>query len=230
MLTPFAEDIWLADGSVVTAAMGFHYPTRMAAIRLSGGDLFIWSPVALTDALRAAIDALGPVRCIVAPNTLHDSFLAAWQRAYPAAQLHAAPGLAARRKDLAFDADLTDAPSPLWSADIDQVVVVGNAITTEVVFFHRASATALFTDLLQQFPPRWFSGWRALVARLDLMTGPQPAVPRKFRLAFTNRARARAAVARILAWPVGRVVVAHGAPVHENGDAFLARAFRWLVR
>ena len=43
----------------------------------------------------------------------------------------------------------------------------------------------LFTDLLQQFPPDWFHGWRALIARLDLMTAPEPSTPRKFRAAFT---------------------------------------------
>ena len=42
--------------------------------------------------------------------------------------------------------------------------MLGNAITTEVVFFHARSGTVLFTDLVQQLPAHWFSGWRALVA------------------------------------------------------------------
>ena len=50
----------------------------------------------------------------------------------------------------------------------------------------------MFTDLLQQMPQGWYKGWRSLVARLYLMTGPRPQVPRKFRLAFTGRAQARA--------------------------------------
>jgi hypothetical protein len=107
--------------------------------------------------------------------------------------------------------------------------MAGNRITTEVVFFHRPSATVLFTDLLQQFPPGWFRGWRALAARLDLMTGPEPAVPRKFRAAFVDRRAARAALARVLAWPSSKVVMAHGRPVEREGQAFIARAFRWLT-
>ena len=47
----------------------------------------------------------------------------------------------------------------------------GNAITTEAVFFHRKSGVALFCDLLQHFPPGWFTGWRAVIAKLDGMTG-----------------------------------------------------------
>ena len=106
----------------------------------------------------------------------------------------------------------------------------GNRITTEVVFFHRPSGAVLFTDLIQQFPPGWFRGWRALVARLDLMTQAEPAVPRKFRLAFNDRRAALAALARILDWPAEKVVMAHGAPVQQDGRAFIARAFGWLTR
>ncbi len=119
---------------------------------------------------------------------------------------------------------------PGWQAEIDVVVVQGNRITSEAVLFHRASGTAIFADLLQQFSPGWFKGWRALVARLDLMTRQMPSVPRKFRLAFTNRDAARFAVRQILDWPSKRVLIAHGTPVSENGQAFLKDAFRWLIK
>ena len=92
MLQPFGEEIWLADGSVTMVA-GFHYPTRMVVIRLPGGALFVWSPVQISDDLRAAVDALGEVRHLIAPNSLHHLFLADWRRAYPAARLHATLGL-----------------------------------------------------------------------------------------------------------------------------------------
>lgn len=225
MLQPFGPEIWLADGPQADVA-GFRYPTRMAVIRMADGGLLAWSPVALTASLRAELAALGEVRLLVAPNSLHHLHLAEWREAFPAAPLHAAPGLAAKRPDLACGAELGDVS---LAADLDQVVVRGNAITTEVVFFHRPSGTALFTDLLQRFPPGWFRGWRALVARLDLMTQPQPAVPRKFRLAFTDRRAAREAIQRVLAWPTQKVVMAHGTPVERDARAYLAQAFRWLT-
>ena len=228
MLQPFAEEIWLADGPV-TAVSGFRYPTRMAVIRLSGGALFIWSPIALSEDLRAAVDALGEVHFVIAPNSLHHLFLGEWQRAYPGARLYAPPGLRERRKDLVFDGDLDDAPNPDWSVEIDQVLVRGNLITTEAVFFHRRSRTVLFTDLIQHFGPAWFTGWRAVVARLDLMVAPEPQVPRKFRTAFVNRRAARAALRRILTWPAKNVVMAHAAPIENGGQAFIARTFRWLL-
>lgn len=224
----FGRDIWIADGPDVAVA-GFHYPTRMAVVRLSDGGLFVWSPIRLTDSLRAAVDAAGPVRHIVAPNSLHHLFLPEWQRAYPGARLHGPPGLRKKRQDITFDADLGDAPSPNWSGDIDQVLMHGNLITTETVFFHVNSGTVLFTDLLQQIPPNRLSGWRAVVAKLDLMTGSEPSVPRKFRLAFTNRRAARASLERILAWPAEKVLMAHGTPVENDARVYLRRAFGWLT-
>jgi len=229
MLIPFGPEIWLADGQQTSVA-GFHYPTRMAVIRLPDRRLFVWSPVAPDDGLRAAVDALGEVRYLIAPNSLHHLFLQPWKTAYPDAALYAPPGLRHKRVDVQFDADLEGGPPREWASQIDQVQVGGNLITTEMVFFHRESRTVLFTDLLQQFEPGWFRGWRALVARLDLMTGPHARVPRKFRAAFVDRETARASLARIQAWPAEKVVLAHGAPVLQNGAAFISSAFDWLAR
>lgn len=226
---PFAENIWLVGGPT-TEVFGFRYPTRTVIIRLSDGGLFVWSPTNLTDELRSSVDALGDVRFLVAPNSLHHLFLGEWREAYPAAKLYAPPGLRHRRKDLTFDADLDDMPPPEWSRDIDQVVVRGNLITTEVAFFHYASRTAIFTDLIQHLDPSALAGWRAQVARFDLMAGPQPETPRKFRIAFFNRGAARKAIRHALAWPTARVVMAHAVPVEHEGQAFLVRVFGWLVR
>lgn len=223
----FGDQIWIADGST-TAVAGFRYPTRTAIIRLSDGGLFVCSPIRLTDDLRARVDALGDVRFLIAPNSLHHLFLAEWTKAYPSAKLHVAPGLRRRRADLAVDGDLGDTPAVAWSHDVDQVPMLGNLITTEVVFFHRRSRTVIFTDLIQQFAPGWFLGWRALVARLDLMMAPEPTVPRKFRAAFVDRRAARACMAKIRAWPIDRVLMAHGTPIEADGRAFVDRAFRWL--
>jgi hypothetical protein len=229
MLRPFGEEIWLADGPT-TAVAGFVYPTRMAVIRLPGERLFIWSPIALSDDLRASVDALGEVRYVAAPNSLHHTWLSDWRNAYPAAAFCAPPGLRQRRQDLRFDLDLGDRPDPQWAESLDQVQMRGCLITTEVVFFHRPTRTVLVTDLIQHFAPGAFSGWRALVARLDLMSAAAPQTPRKFRVAFTDRRAARAALARILAWPAEKVVMAHAEPVTAEGKAFLTRAFGWLGR
>ena len=183
-LQPFGPEIWIADGPVASF-YGFPYSTRMAVIRLSDGSLFVWSPVALSTALRAAVDALGPVRHLVSPNALHHLFLADWTSAYPEARLYASPRLRRKRRDLSFNVELGDAPEPAWAGDIDQIVLHGSFALTEIVFFHRHSRTALFADLIQNFPRDWVQGVarRRGPARRDCRSPTQ----RTERLAFELR-------------------------------------------
>lgn len=227
MLEPIGEDIWIGPGTTVES-FGFRYPTRMAVIRLADGALFIWSPVALSPELRNDVDALGSVRFIVTPTAMHSVSLPEWKCAYPNATLFAAPGSRERRKDIAFDADLMDEPPADWDGELDQVLMRGNAIAVEAIFYHRKSGTVLIADLLQNFPAGWFTGVRSVMARLDGMIAPEPRTPQKFRIAFTNRKAARVSLGKVLAWPARKVVIAHGDIVHENARAYLARAFKWL--
>ena len=214
VVTPFGSELWLFDGPAVTGAAGFQFPTRMAVVRLpSDGGLWVWSPVALNKDVWDAIDALGPVRHLVAPNSLHHTFLAEWAARYPDARVHGAPGLTQEIAGTAIHSIIGDKPDPDWAGAVDQVIVRGNRITAEVVFFHRETSTVLVTDLVQQIPKGWYRGWRAVIARLDLMTALVPSVPRKFRMATTDKVAARNDVKQILEWPAHRLVMAHGNPV-----------------
>ncbi|WP_420858593.1 DUF4336 domain-containing protein [Marivivens marinus] len=226
-LSEFAPGLWLADGPVVDGALGFRFPTRMAVLGLPDGGVLVWSPVALTPDLRRSVDAVGPVRQVIAPNGLHHMFVADWAAAYPQADVIVAPGVQNQVPGLRVTADLRQAYPAGWEGVLD-CVLIETKIMTEAVLFHRHSGTVLFTDLLQQHPPGWFRGWRGLVARLDGMVGVEPAVPRKFRVALRDRAAARNAVRQILNWRTKRVVMAHGAPVTHDAPTFLARAFLWL--
>ncbi|HUB11962.1 MAG TPA: DUF4336 domain-containing protein [Acetobacteraceae bacterium] len=226
-LLQFGPEIWIADGPVVSFH-GFPYSTRMAVIRLSDGSLFVWSPIALSDRHRASIGALGPVRHIVSPNALHHLFLGEWQSAFPAARVYASPRLRRKRKDLTFDAELGDATEPDWAADIDQVVMHGSFALTEVVFFHRRSHTALFADLIQNFARDWFKGWRGLLARHGGIVAPNPGSPGDWRASFLNRRAARTSLDKVLAWPIERVLIAHGDLPTGDAAALVRRAFAWL--
>jgi hypothetical protein len=227
-LIEFGPETWTAQGPTVTAAAGFHYPTRMAVIRLAGGGLVVWSPTALSEEIHAQLSSLGKVCFLFPPNSLHHVFLDAWQKAYPDAKTYAPPGLRQKRKDIRFDGDFDEAMVADWKEELDLAIMRGNLITTEVVFFHRKSGTVLFADLIQQFRPGWFKGWRAVVAQLDLMMGAEPSVPRKFRIVFTDRRAARTSLQTILAWPANKVLMAHGEPVIDGAQAFIKRAFQWL--
>ncbi len=96
MLIPFGQNLYLADGPTVSF-FGFPYPTRMAVARLSSGQVWVWSPIALTEELADAVEAIGPVGYIVSPNKLHHLFLAEWKNRWPDARLTRRRVLRARR-------------------------------------------------------------------------------------------------------------------------------------
>lgn len=227
VLKEIARDIWIADGDRVPF-LGFPYPTRMTVVRLLDGSLWVWSPIKLADPLREALDKQGPVRHLVSPNKIHHLYLGEWGAAWPDAKLYASPGLARRRRDLSFDAELGDTPDPAWRTDIDQVIVHGSFIMEEVVFFHRGSRTAIVADLVQRVDPATVRGWRRVVMTLDGVVGVNGSTPREWRLSFWNRAAARGAKRKILDWNPERVIIAHGEWIRENGREALGRALAWI--
>ncbi len=125
MLEAFGPSLYVADGPTVSF-FGFPYPTRMAVVQLSDGNSWVWSPVALTEELARAVEAIGPVRYILSPNKIHHLFLAEWAEHWPDARFYAPPGLARKKPDLHFYAELGDEPDAGWAVDIDQVIFRGS--------------------------------------------------------------------------------------------------------
>jgi hypothetical protein len=227
MLLPFGKDFYLADGPTVPF-YGFPYPTRMAVIRLSTGKVWVWSPIALTRELAYEVEAIGPVGYVVSPNKLHHLFLPAWRHRWPDAQLYAPPGLAAKQKQLHFDAELRDEPAKPWMSDIDQVVFRGSFAMQEVVFFHRATRTAIFGDLIQRFPQAMGQGWKGMMMRLSGLVGQQGGTPLDWRLTFLSRTSARAARRAVLGWKPQRLLIAHGECALEGATDIIATALGWI--
>ena len=228
MLKPAGPGFWLADGPVVQFLRVLPFPTRMAVAQLADGSLWVWSPIAIDDALAAELDAIGPVRELVAPNKLHHLALSDWSARYPKARLHGAPGLAKKRRDLEFDTELGDTPDPAWAGQLDQVVFRGSVFLDEVFFFHRPSRTALVTDLVQCLEPDAMPAWCRPLMRWNGLIGPAGAAPRDFRATVWNRRAARASRATALAWQPARLVIAHGTLPEGDGTEALRRGFRWL--
>lgn len=227
MLEEFGPSLYIAEGPTVPF-LGFPYPTRMVVIRLSNGNAWIWSPIALTPDLERAVDSIGPVRYIVSPNKIHHLFMPEWAERWPDAELHASPGLAARKPEIAFTSELSDEANPAWADDLDQTIFRGSFMMEEVVFFHRLSRTAIFGDLVQRHDPTRTPGWKGTVMRLDGLVGERGSTPREWRATFLRRRLAREARARVLAWAPERLVIAHGTCALENATAVLSRALSWI--
>lgn len=231
-LTPIDDGIWLAEGGLVDF-YGFPYPTRMVVVRLNNGRLWIWSPIGLSANLRAEIDALGRVAHLVSPNRIHHLYLQDWKAVYPTARLWGPASTIRKRKDLSFEAPLTDQAPADWQDEIDQFWFTGSFVLDEVVFLHRASRTVILADLSENFSPEFLEAhwkpWARRIARIWKITEPFGYAPLEWRVTWLKREGAREALARLLAADPEKVVMAHGEWQRENGRAYLENAFRWLV-
>ena len=233
MLQPLGSDLWFADGGIVLFN-GFDYPTRMAVVRLADGGLWLWSPVERTPALEEGVRALGPVRHIVSPNKLHYLFLAEWQAAFPDAKLWATASTIGKCPGLHFSGALAADPPDDWAGQIDQFYFTNSPFVDELIFFHRASRTAIIADLSQTFSEdflmRHWPWWIRPIARLSKMVEGWGWPPIDYRLSFRRRASARPKIRALIDEHPEHVLVAHGEVVRTGGEAFLCRAFSWLLR
>lgn len=82
----------------------------------------------------------------------------------------------------------------------------------------------IITDILQALPQNWFQGWRKLIARMDLMTQPNPTIPQKYRVGFKGIDN-RENLKWLLNADVERIIIAHGPITDTNAAALLRAAF-----
>jgi len=230
-----APNLWIVDQPDLGSGPARGIGTRMTVIKLASGGLFLHSPTKLDDETRHALDSLGEVRAVVAPSRAHHLFVSDYVKTWPAAKLYGAPGLVGdikdfrarggARRDLKLDAVLSDEPQSEWAGEINQHLFKGARWLNEVVFFHRPSRTAIFTDLVFNVPAD-FKGARIFYTIVGARGrfGPHLIV----RLAIRDRKAARESVAKILEWDFDRVIVTHGDVLESGGKAKFAAAFSYL--
>lgn len=232
MLEPLGPDLWFVDGGTVFFN-GFEYPTRMAIVRLESGDLWLWSPVKKTAAMEEEVRALGSVRHIVSPNSLHYLFLVEWQAAFPDAQLWTTASTIAKCDGLDFHGTLANAAPAAWKGQIDQFYFTNSPLLDELIFFHRASRTAIIADLSQTFSAAFLKNhwpwWMRMVAKLSKTVEGWGYPPIDYRISFRHRATARPKIRALLDEHPEHVLVAHGEVVRTGGESCLRRSFGWLL-
>ncbi len=223
MLQPITDGIWSTTRP--QRFLGLETGTRMTIVRLTGGGLFVHSPVALDPALRAAVDALGTVTAIVAPSLFHNLYVGEWRAAYPNALRCCCPGLDRKRPDLAWDRILGDVPEPEWRGDLDQVFFGARTMENEVVFFHRATRTVILCDAIFNLGTH-----PSLLTRIVsfLMGGSEPGATWLEHIMIRRRADAREQVDRMLAWDAERIVLAHGDMIPTGAREVIRKAYAWL--
>ncbi|MGB5809928.1 MAG: DUF4336 domain-containing protein [Polyangiales bacterium] len=223
MLQPLTDGVWVADTS--NSFFGLQLGARMTIVRFGDGTLLLHSPIAIDAAMKADIDALGPVAHIVAPNVFHHVYAKPAIDLYPSAKVHLAPGLEKKRPDLRADAVLGASPDPTWRDELESLPIDGTLLK-ETAFVHVPSGTLLCSDLVENFgtSDHWLT--RAYL-KVNGVLG-KPGLSRALRFAFRDKRAARRSIDAILEHPIDKIALAHGDPIMREGQATLHASYTWL--
>jgi Domain of unknown function (DUF4336) len=165
------DTIWTFDQ--VQGILYVVVPIRMTVVKLSGGGLLVYAPVAPTGECLDLMDELvrlhGDIRYIIMPTISgleHKVFVGPFARAFPQAQVWVTPdqwsfpinlplswlGLPIGRTQILP----TDSSQTPFGDEFDYAILktinLGPGQFAEVAFFHRRSRTLLVTDILISLP------------------------------------------------------------------------------
>ena len=223
-MTPFAEGVWVDTAPV--RILGMQLTATMTILRLGDGSLLLHSPIAMTPERRGAIEALGTVAHLYAPNLYHHLRIGEWAAAFPSARVHAPSGLAEKRPDLRIDRAHHAVPEAAFAGVVDELRIDGFRLE-ESVLFHRPARTLVVADLVHNIGQPQHP-WTQLYTRM-MGFYDRVALSRVIRWAgVSDRAALRRSVDELLALRFDGLIVGHGAPLATDGRKALAAAYIWL--
>lgn len=225
-LTELTEGVWVASAPV--RIVGTQLTATMTILRLASGELLVHSPGPLSEERRSAVEQMGRVAHIYAPNLYHHLYAGQWASAFPEARVHAAKGLTKKRPDLEVHRIHGSESEPDFSASLEEIPIEGCRLR-ESVLFHRDTGTLVVADLVHNVGrPKgaWTQTYAKMMGFYDTV-----ALSRALRwTAFPDRAAAQRSLDRVLELPIERIVVGHGTPIVTSARDRLSEAFRWLKR
>ncbi len=231
VLAEITPDLWTATQPF--KFLGLEIGSRMTVVRLPSGGLVLISPIKLSESHRQALDELGEVQHIVAPNLFHHLFLGGAQRLYPDAKTWGVAGLPEKRPDLKFDQLLTEPGAfegvleYLQVQGFASVLPSGIELAHETVFYHRPSRTLILTDTSFNFDET-----NPLAVRIVGWIGGSYKSLSPSRLekwGTRDKAAVETSVREILRWDFDRVIPGHGSMVETNGKAAFESGFEWFL-
>lgn len=188
----------------------------MAIVRLPGdAGLWVHSPVDLDEPLRAALEELGPVRHIVAPNYEHVKWAQQWRDAYPEATLWGTPGMMEKLPEISFHRELSrqEKAPHAWGGvlevalfDCESVPIIDAPFFSEMVFHHVPTRTLICTDTFWSWPSEGVpAGTRAWKWAMDVIY-----LPLYLRVLVRDAGALERVLARIGNWKAVALLPCHG--------------------
>ncbi|KAL6702513.1 hypothetical protein ACN47E_001577 [Coniothyrium glycines] len=223
---------------------------RGTIVRLQSGALAVFSPVALTDDVKAKVAELGEVKYIAALDQEHHIFLGPWHKEYPSAQVmgpDTLPEKRAKQNDenvpfafLFSKQKPLQTISPEFDAEFDWEYVSAH-INKEIVVHHRPTRTLLTADLMfnlpaiEQYSKSNDDARSGLLTKLftSLQSTKGSAIWQQrtiwYGTSSSDRNGFAQSIARINKWDFERVIPCHGDVIEGNGKSIFEKVFKWHI-
>jgi hypothetical protein len=223
-MTPIAPDVWHVPVQPLKFLGGVVMPLASTVLRLGDGKVLIYAPGKFDDEQLGAIDALGDVAYIIAPNLFHHLYVARAVERWPNAKVYGAPGLAVKRKDVTFHEELS---TGTLAEHVDVEIMGGAPKMNEAVLFHRPTGTLLCADLFFNIT-KPANALTKFAMSLTGVSGGTLKMSKLWSWTAKDKPALRSSIDRLMAWPIQHIAPTHGEPVDTNREhiaPLFARAY-----
>lgn len=227
-------------------------------MKLTSGNLAVFSPVALTEEAKAKVAEMGGrLSYIVALDYEHHIFISEWAKAYPGVKIIGPEGLPEKRAkakdekignekfDVVFTKDTKSQQriSEEFDADFDYEYVDGHA-NLELVFLYKPDKTVIQADLIFNLPaieqysrvpeaerPSGDGLVSKLFTYIQSTEGEAKGLKRfNWYVAAKNRKSFDESIKRINEWDFVTMIPCHGDVMEGNAKATFQRVFDWHLK
>jgi len=135
---------------------GFILPHRMMVIRLASGNVILYCPVLINDALHYELLLLGKLTHIIIPNKLHFTYLPEYLVRFPEAKVCVPPGIRDKMDILESAIVLQNNSQDIYQGEVQQILTAGNSFFTEVILYHKSTKALIVADFIINLPVALF--------------------------------------------------------------------------
>ena len=195
-----------------------HFQRRMTVVRLSGGDLVIFSAIALDEAQMQKLEAFGKPTWLVVPGDHHRTDAKVWKDRYPSLRV-IAPNGARKAVEEAVPVDACEAD--FHDPAVTFLTVAGTGGHEAALVVRRTSGTTLIVnDLIGNMDKG-----AGFMLRLMGFAGDEPNIPAPIKLGLAGDKGALRE--QLLGWAaepaLKRIIVSHGEPIATGAGDELRR-------
>ncbi|ROW10343.1 hypothetical protein VMCG_01639 [Cytospora schulzeri] len=229
---------------------------RGTVVKLTSGSLAVFSPVAMTDDVKAKLVELGgTVKYIIAPDIEHHIFITEWHQAYPEAKIIGPEGLPEKRakqsetdpkignEEFAVVFKAQDKLNIRIDEEFDndfQYEYVDSHANKELVFLYKPERVVIEADLMFNLPAdeqysrvpesEKKAGFLArFFMGMQTTEGDAKGMKRFmwYVMSARNRPSFNESVQRIGAWDFETLIPCHGESIVGDGKQVFEKVFEW---